>query len=107
MITVVAVLGRNTSVSSEKNSILVSGEQEADGAILPLLLWLYCTHNSVSHFTSSGNLTTSLNVKTVRGIFKATRQCMLGDILDQQQDYKLGGVDDIVEIDESKFGKRK
>ena len=32
---------------------------------------------------------------------------MVGDILDQQQDYKVGGVDDIVEIDESKFGKRK
>ena len=32
---------------------------------------------------------------------------MAEDILDHQQDLKIGGVGEIVEVDESKFGKRK
>ena len=67
------------------------------------LLWLHSTHNSVSQAA----VTAAVNVKTARGIFKAIRQCMAEDILDHQQDFKIGGVGEIVEVDESKFVKRK
>ena len=93
--------GKKHFCSVRKNSILENKKLTVRSFLL--LLWLYCTHNSVSQAA----VTASLNVKTVRGIFKAIRQCMVEDILDQQQNYKLGGVGEIVEIDESKFGKRK
>jgi hypothetical protein len=55
MITVGAVLGRNTSVSSEKTASWSLDNKKLTVRSFLLLLWLYCTHNSVSHFTSCGN----------------------------------------------------
>ena len=46
-----------------------------------------------------------MDAKKVRGFFKAIRQCMAADLL--SGDAMIGGPGQIVEIDESKFGKRK
>ena len=46
-----------------------------------------------------------LDPKKVRGFFKAIRQCMAADLI--SGDAMIGGPGQIVEIDESKFGKRK
>lgn len=65
------------------------------------LLWLYCTFSSVCQAA----VTLSMDLKKVRGFFKAIRQCMAADLL--SGDVMIGGPGQIVEIDESKFGKRK
>lgn len=65
------------------------------------LLWLYCTFSSVCQAA----VTLSMDAKKVRGFFKAIRQCMASDLL--SGDAMIGGPGQIVEIDESKFGKRK
>jgi len=49
----------------------------------------------------------SMNEKTVRSLYKAIRQCMVEDLLENGPTRKIGGRGHIVEIDESKFGKRK
>ena len=43
----------------------------------------------------------------VRSFYKAIRQCMVEDLLENGATRKIGGRGHIVEIDESKFGKRK
>ena len=67
------------------------------------LLWLFCTRISVCDVARI----LSLNTKTVRSIFKALRQCMAEDLLENGVMRKIGGPGHIIEIDESKFGKRK
>ena len=48
-----------------------------------------------------------MNEKTVRSLYKSLRQCMAEDLLEGGSAQKIGGQGHIVEIDESKFGKRK
>lgn len=67
------------------------------------LLWLFCNRISVCDVARI----LSLNTKTVRSHFKALRQCMAEDLLDNGATQKIGGAGHIIEIDESKFGKRK
>ena len=55
---------------------------------------------STQHWRPQRLIAETQLLKTARGIFKAIRQCMAEDI-------KIGGVGEIVEVDESKFGKRK
>ena len=49
----------------------------------------------------------SMNDKTVWFIYKYIRQCIAEYILDNGSVNKIGGPGHMVEIDESKFGKRK
>ena len=65
------------------------------------LLWLYCNYSSVSQ--TAGIL--SMCPKKIRSMFKAIRQCMAEDMIDGST--MIGGPGEIVEIDDSKFGKRK
>ena len=67
------------------------------------LLWMFC--NGVSVCSCARIL--SLNTKTVRSLYKSLRQCMAEDLLENGARTKIGGPGHIVEIDESKFGKRK
>ena len=67
------------------------------------LLWMFS--NGLSVCTCARIL--SLNTKTVRSLYKSLRQCMAEDLLENGARTKIGGPGHIVEIDESKFGKRK
>ncbi|KAL5272803.1 hypothetical protein ACHWQZ_G000842 [Mnemiopsis leidyi] len=67
------------------------------------LLWLFCNRISVS---DAARLVSS-NIKTVRTLFTSLRQCMAEDLLDNGVRRKIGGPGHIIEIDESKFGRRK
>ena len=67
------------------------------------LLWIFVNGTSVADAARI----LSMNEKTVRSLYKAIRQCMVEDLLDSGATRKIGGRGHIVEIDESKFGKRK
>jgi transposase-like protein len=64
---------------------------------------MFC--NAVSVCTCARIL--SLNTKTVRSLYKALRQCMTEDLLENGARTKIGGPGHIIEVDESKFGKHK
>lgn len=86
-----------TSVRSDS---ILSQKNMPAGKFLHLM-WLYCTFSSVSQAATI----LSVNPKKVRTFFKAIRQCMAEDLLSSNG--MIGGPGTIVEIDESKFGKRK
>ena len=67
------------------------------------LLWIFSNRMSVGDAARI----LSMNTKTVRSLYKALRQCMAEDILENQAGQKIGGQGHIIEVDESKFGKRK
>ena len=67
------------------------------------LLWLFCNRISVS---DAARLVSS-DIKTVRTLYTSLRQCMAEDLLDNGVRRKIGGPGHIIEIDESKFGRRK
>ena len=50
------------------------------------------------------DVTLSVDPNKVRGLFRATRKCILIDML--SGDVMIGGPCQIVEVDESKFGIR-
>ena len=67
------------------------------------LLWLFC-----NRFTAcDAARTVSMPPKHVRSHFKTLRQCMTEDLIQNGAGGKIGGDGHIVEVDESKFGKRK
>ena len=49
----------------------------------------------------------SVNTKTVRSFYKALRQCMAEDLLENGAILTIGGKDHVIEIAKLKFGKRK
>ena len=67
------------------------------------LLWIFVNGTSVA----GAARILDMNEKTVRSFYKAIRQCMVEDLLENGATRKIGGRGHIVEIDESKFGKRK
>ena len=68
-----------------------------------LLLWMFC--NRISVCDAARIL--SMNNKTVRALFTSLRQCMTEDLMENGSPRKIGGLGHVIEIDESKFGKRK
>ena len=67
------------------------------------LLWLFC--NRASACDAARIL--SMHAKRVRSLFRSLRQCMAEDLMQNGVSTKIGGPGHILEIDESKFGKRK
>ena len=67
------------------------------------IIWLFCNRLSVCDVAR----TITISAGCIRSIFSSIRNCMLEDLFDNGARRKIGGVGCIVEIDESKFGKRK
>lgn len=67
------------------------------------VLWIFCTRTSVADAARI----LSMNEKTVRSVYKSLRHCMAEDLIGNRVTQKIGGIGHVVEIDESKFGKRK
>ena len=67
------------------------------------LLWLFCNQINVSNVARL----LTLNMKTVRSLFKSILQCVAEDLLENSITGKIGGPGYIVEVEESNVGKRK
>ncbi|XP_063688371.1 uncharacterized protein LOC134821600 [Bolinopsis microptera] len=67
------------------------------------IIWLFCNRLSVCDVARIITISTGC----VRSIFSSIRNCMLEDLFDNGARRKIGGVGCTVEVDESKFGKRK
>ena len=91
--------GSEHYASIRLNSILY--QQSTSIERFQRILWQFCKQTSVSQ--TAGIL--GVCEKNVRKMFKSIRRCMAEDLL--QTPVTIGGIGRIVEIDESKFGKRK